>query len=389
MQMGSGDVDFDGVPYSHGELGVSQRGIPVQVSFNIPEGDFPVDVQTIAKVVKNRPRFVYGSGENAIEVPFDLAGFSTVGDSATVQFGLNSVIDLESMGGNYNLVLYAIWKPTKYIVKFTGGNDIEVVGSMPEQQVLPNQSFTVNLCQFQPAEKFKMFSYFDPPTGAGWNKGTSQTEDEVAKYRFLNWEFSSGNGHVYKVGDGQQVVITSSGKAQLPVVEFTAKWIQSYGKLTFLVDNQPYCDVMVDLNLNQVVYPDMDPTFHDQNMVFLGWSLPEGFYIPGMDEGTQIVCGDGQEPVLCNSEDTGYIVCVNHDSFDYGIQVFAHVGDVGLSQYLVQFRYMGEDGEYKVAEEHVVENQTIVPFHIHQKPTRKDGEYVFRYWKLVSGNVTS
>ena len=389
MQMGSEDVEFEGIPFAHDELGLSQRGTPVQVSFSIPESDFPVDVQTLARVVKNRPRFTYGNGTDTQDIPFDLSGFSTSRSSTTVQFGMDSVIDIGTMGGNYSMVLYAMWKPTKYILKFNGGNDIAVSGSMPDQEVLPDQTFVVNQCQFHPAEMESVFTYFEPPAGAEWIKGVSQTAPFVYRYEFLNWEFRSGNGRLYRVGDGQQTVITSSGSVGNPVVEFTAKWEQAYGRITFLVDGQPYCDVMTNMELNQLVYPDANPSFVDPHRIFLGWSLPEGYYIPGIDEGTQIVCGDGLEPVLCRPTDTGYIVCVNHEKTDYGIQVSAYVGDTSLSQYEVQFKYMNESGEYKVAKEDVVENQTLVPFHIHQKVIKADGEYVFRYWKLVSGNITS
>ena len=389
MQMGAGDVDPNAPQLPHGDLGISSIGKPVQIEFIVPESSFPVDISTLARIIQNRPKFNYSDGGVQKSIPFDFAGFSKTSISETVQFGLDSSIDLSMLGLDESITIYAMWKPTKYVLKFSGGNDISVTGSMANQEVLPDKTFTINECQFHCSEKVKMFDYHNPPAGAGWIKGESPTATQMDKYGFSHWEYSGGNGRVYTAGNKQTAVISGSGSIQTPIVEFTAKWVQRYGTVTFLVDDQPYCDVMLDLNVNQLVYPDVNPTFPNSNRIFLGWSLPEGTYLQGIDDDTPIVCEDGQTPILCSSDSEGSIVCVNNYTPDYGIQVTAFVGENTASQYRVQFRYMDTSGTYRVAKEDVVENQTLVPFHIHQKVVKADGEYVFRYWKLVSGNINS
>lgn len=100
----------------------------------------------------------------------------------------------------------------------------------------------------------------------------------------------------------------------------------------------------------------------------------------GEEDGTDsIVCEGGTEP----------IVCVNGGLSKYGFTVDAHIAKDETSHYNVTFKYLDENGVYTEAKEQVVENQRLVPFHIHQTVDKEEKQYVFRYWKLTSGNVTS
>lgn len=78
---------------------------------------------------------------------------------------------------------------------------------------------------------------------------------------------------------GQKVVVRSSANSAIPVVKFTAQWDIAYDVITFKVDGEPYCDVLIDRRTNLLTYPDVNPSFKDDNLKFLGWSLPEGSWL--------------------------------------------------------------------------------------------------------------
>lgn len=142
----------------------------------------------------------------------------------------------------------------------------------------------------------------------------------------------------------------------------------------------------IDVSENTLVYPDVSPDITDADRKFIGWSIPEGSYLSGLDSPTNIVCGEHEEPIVCGEHD-GPIVCVDGSgSSHYQGTVKARISNVTVSSFKVTFRYLDESGQYREAIEHAEQNQRLVPFHIHE--TAESGR-VFRYWRLVSGNITS
>ena len=142
----------------------------------------------------------------------------------------------------------------------------------------------------------------------------------------------------------------------------------------------------IDVSANMLVYPDVSPDITDADRKFIGWSIPEGSYLSGLEPPSNIVCGEDGEPVVCGEYDEP-IVCVDDSgSSHYSGTVTARISSVTVSSFRVTFRYLDESGQYKEAIEHAEQNQRLVPFHIHE--TAGSGR-VFRYWRLVSGNITS
>ena len=142
----------------------------------------------------------------------------------------------------------------------------------------------------------------------------------------------------------------------------------------------------IDVSANTLMYPDVSPDITDADRKFIGWSIPEGSYLSGLEPPSNIVCGEDGESIVCGEYDEP-IVCVDDSgSSHYEGVVTARISNVTVSSFKVTFRYLDESGQYKEAIEHAEQNQRLVPFHIHE--TAGSGR-VFRYWRLVSGNITS
>jgi len=325
------------------------------------------------------------------EILYELAGFSMDMNARSCEYVSGSTIGESAFGdGKQSIVLYAMWKPTKFVARFSGGNEVGVSGRMPDIEVEPGQKLNLPLCQFVPRDTTQRFRYVNPPQGAEWNipQNLPPTEN-LPSFKFQHWTYVGSFGNVVQVQDGGSVVVEQRLQSR-PMLEFVASWKQAFAKVTFVVGEDEFCEVAIDIDENKLIYP-MPPKFNGQSRLFIGWNVPEGSLLSGVGLSEPIVCGDGDEPILCN--DSGFnespIVCHDNGTLEYAIQVSALVGDIEAVSFTVTFNHMDDHGEKQSSPAIVQENQKLVPFHIGQTVTTPDGTYKFRYWKLVSGNLTS
>lgn len=143
-------------------------------------------------IVNQKPKYVSADGS----VEYELAGFTTDIYSTDVQFGPDSYIDVQSAfgDGSVSVVLYALWRPVAFIVKFDPGSDVKVSGTMNVKQVQPDVPFQVDACEFNPSDKEKLFSYHATSENDIWNEIAGQSGEEVPLYTFRNWRWSDGTG---------------------------------------------------------------------------------------------------------------------------------------------------------------------------------------------------
>jgi hypothetical protein len=74
-----------------------------------------------------------------------------------------------------------------------------------------------------------------------------------------------------------------------PVITLTAAWKVQYDVMKFKVMDCDYCDVLVDRNINKVVYPQA-PVMNVDEMKFIGWDVAEGDYLSGSEDNSPVVC---------------------------------------------------------------------------------------------------
>jgi hypothetical protein len=91
-----------------------------------------------------------------------------------------------------------------------------------------------------------------------------------------------------------------------------------------------------------------------------------------------VVCGDGQEPIVCYADQTGLV--------SYTIN--ALVSNAADQTFNVTFKYV-DDGIPQERTFHVVQNARLPWFHLHQRMPTDDGFMVFKYWTVESGNLSS
>ena len=177
-------------------------------------------------------------------------------------------------------------------------------------------------------------------------------------------------------------------------------WMQKYYTLTFTVEvggtSTKYCDVLIDRNINRVVYPPKDPVLVSNKYRFMGWNVAVGTELEGIEEGDdyvvcegepdQVICGDAEDPVICLRPDGGLAYKNTVDAFIY---------EVKGKNCTVRFNYFtyGSPTPTPTSTEIEIKQNTKIPvFHIHRAvpiDAKHEYEYVFRYWKKVSGNISS
>jgi hypothetical protein len=101
-----------------------------------------------------------------------------------------------------------------------------------------------------------------------------------------------------------------------------------------------------------------------------------------------IVCGDEETPIVCGDDSTP-IICQDGE-IDYTTIVKANIGPKLAVEYTVTFKYINDDGNPdENKKEHIPLDSTLPTFHIHNKYVKGGKEYIFRYWLLESGNLSS
>lgn len=101
--------------------------------------------------------------------------------------------------------------------------------------------------------------------------------------------------------------------------------------------------------------------------------------VEGGEEG-DVIGGEPSEEEESDSASMGQI------RFSESPSPRAEGGDTGFT---VKFSYQTEDGAQSETMENVAANTHIPVFHINQRYNKDGKTYVFRYWKLISGNLTS
>lgn len=199
-----------------------------------------------------KPHFQY---KNYSPLTYDLLGYSTQPLSDTVEYPKNKVFKKEDFKvGQSKLTLYPVFRK-KYIVEFDSG-DANDTKKMTPMFVVGEEMVSIPNCEYVYGTKVNKFTYHDSKNGK-W-KHVDYTPVEVEKFRFSNWECTI-NGQSVKLDAGDTITIDKP-ITSLPVVKLVARWNVAYDMMTFLVDTEPYCDVLIDKSNNQLIYPDINPT---------------------------------------------------------------------------------------------------------------------------------
>lgn len=257
-------------------------------------------------------------------------------------------------------------------------------------------------CTFTgPSNEVLQFTYHDSAHGT-WEEveGYNASGSTVRLYRFSKWKYAfQGQSGVIK--DCGNISIVEQSCKNMPVVDLTADWEICYDNIPFEVQGELYCDVMVDKDSTQMTMPDHDPVLTSEFVKFIGWDAVEGSHLGGIEKTKVTVCdarGDGDGIVVNPSNNvdgkTYPIICETVDIQTYE-KVVARIGSVATQALQVTFKYIsspeveGGNGVPFSRTQYVNENSILPRFHIHQR-TKYDGkELVFRYWKLVQGNISS
>ena len=263
-----------------------------------------------------------------------------------------------------------------------------------------------------------------------WESTSGYLGEQLSLKRFKEWTFNDPS-------TGKTNTISPSGKYKIqttynginpPLVTFTAQWIDAYDKITFYVEDKPYCDVLIDRNINKLVYPANPPKLTSGQKYFDGWNIAEGSILSGIDASKTIICGSSDKPVVCiapndkedpivcvaegdiicdetapilclsegGSDEDYYnhqIICQDDEGTEYGLHVDALVAEKVVQRLDVTFFWneRTEAGtlERKTMTLDVPEGTRLPKFHIVNQVVDGDYTYVFRYWLLESGNMSS
>lgn len=85
---------------------------------------------------------------------------------------------------------------------------------------------------------------------------------------------------------------TGYSYSRYPIVDFVAEWKGACDRISFRVDGETFCEVLIDVDTNLVVYPPVSPKLVGEDYGrydFLGWNVLEGEYLSGIAK-CQIVC---------------------------------------------------------------------------------------------------
>lgn len=315
----------------------------------------------------------------------ELIGFSTVPGTGIPEFGRNVVIGLEDFpDGASEMTLYAVWNK-QCVLNFVPGISNQPEGSEDSYCSVAWQtggSFQIESCRFKPpSETGKLFTYY---VSDAWE--TVEDDRTVGIWGFRRWKYSFDGGFGY-VNDSGSISLNGFNSASgVPVITFTAEWEPLYVNLPFMVGDEKYCDVLISTHNPQIPYP-KQPRMVD-GRTFIGWDFVEGHYIDPTESSLYIVCEDEGTtiPVVDSGE---YVVCQNSGIGQMPQCVNARLGEESDSKFDVTFRFFNANGEDDSRRERVVQNTHIPAFHIHQTFTSDGKSYVFRYWKLTSGNISS
>lgn len=400
MDAGEGNVNLDG------------KGRPWRVKkvWEVQDSNISVDLST-EFAFNERPSY----SEDGHVVEYSLVGFATERNSFTMRYAPDAVItkdDFDLDNPRIPLNLYAVWNVNHVIVKFSSG---EVVSDRRMSPILLENDtiHTLPACGFVSSSRVPTCIYHESPTGR-WTNDIARL-NEITEYnskpmfKFKNWEYGSG-ANIVKVQDGGKIQVKSS-MGRKPVVELVAKWEVAYDVLPFYVDDERFCDVLVDRESPHVRYPSENPfmTLAD-GLDFLSWDKPSGQWLVGMEYNghDKIVGGDDDGQVVCDN----YVVCGEEDGpriegyedghifcdiptvsvpTKVGVYSPIHaemVGDEFVS-FNVTFKYLDEDGHVESAHMRVEENMMLPVFHLHRTIETDERKFLFRYWRLESGTLTS
>ena len=181
---------------------------------------------------------------------------------------------------------------------------IRVVDSTPTS--LPS-------CAYAYGAKVNRFTYHDSEK---WER-VENVPTFVDKFKFVYWECII-NGKTMELASGDKITIDKPITSS-PVVKMTARWSIAYDMIRFNVGSDLYCEVLIDKTLNELVYPDINPTLTDDVLQFQGWDVVEGTKLGGILDYVPIVCEDGsgkkEYKLVCeNASGSSYpIVCMHDD----------------------------------------------------------------------------
>ena len=339
---------------------------PQSIHFEAERDDFQLDLSEVKLV--NKPTFTDTDetldASSRLTVQYELLGFSTDRFAQVPSIDLDDVLTKWNFHDSDTLSLYAVWN-TQYIVKFRPGDGGS--GEMRPITVRANELVNLPKCTFTGPSGDKLrFEYHDSPTGF-WEfdspldspTGLNATGERWQTHKFANWQYSIGGSYgicydEYQFGIQQQWVDSA------PIVVLEANWTLGYDILTFKVGDEPYCDVLIDKEVNTVVYPPFNPKLSNPNLKFLGWSSLEGDVLPGIEgRGGAIICDDRKKP-LANTGvseegdnqgfDEGknlskYIICDGKsDAEQYQRYITAKIHAGGETAFRVTFKYIDSDG---------------------------------------------
>lgn len=153
-------------------------------------------------------------------------------------------------------------------------------------------------------------------------------------YRFSHWKYSVG-GASGTIGDGGKFRVGDSLGAVRPVINMVAEWAIAYDSITFKVMGEDYCDVLIDRDINRVVYPKQDPKILISGKRFLGWDSLEGDLISGINRNAMVICGSAASPLICSTKVGGVdsvpndpIICQEAGLSSYLGSVSAYIVDM-------------------------------------------------------------
>lgn len=351
---------------------------------------FRIQLSDINGFFDSQPEYRYGHEDGQV-VKYSLMGFSTSADSNDIVWRMNDTItsnDIDSDKGP--LLLYAVWS-SPIVLRFRSGyGDLDSDAAvMPPIVVESKKTTQLPRCSFVASgDPIKKSTYYP---GQIWEPVPDDASAMVSPYGFSHWECRS-SGQTMTFGDMEQLYIQGSYN-QNPEMVLQAQWEACWNKVTFIVEGEKYCDLLVSRRTNLLEYPEVPPSVNGK--IFVGWDKDEGDYLPGMSNPVEIVDQSG-ETIVCSEtvdEPTAQnpqVVCAA-DIPSYGNEycvraMFATASDTFFS---VTFRYMS--GNDNVEKTRMMRHNSRLPvFHIHQTfPLDSNQMRVFRYWKLEKGNLTS
>ena len=350
-------------------------------------GDFEIDLSPISEEVQSNPPTYTNLGRT---VEYTLLGYSTVRGSSDVQFTVDGKVTADDIADGNVLNLYAVWT-SPVIVQFLPGAAGNQSSTMSPVVVEQNSTYTLGECTYKySGGESKVFTYHDNPKWSN-NVGELNLESPIVNnHAFSSWLYDV-NGRTISVADKSPIII-NLGQGVEPLISLVAQWEWAYASIPFNVDGDRYCDVLVKISDRMVVYPSENPVLSEDGRSFIGWDKAEGSEIPSIQiQNVPMVCSFQDQWVVCDND--GFVVR-QHSKVVTDFAVSAQIAEDLSGEMTVTFKYMhGRYGGIKWFSEVVHEGQYLPTFHIHQDPfvdpTDSNYEYVFRYWKLESGNMAA